>query len=190
MINKKQKTSNIATLVIDMQKFFLDYLDTKKRNELVNNHKLFLEYCHKKNIPTICIKYVSKERGDIIGDINSEILKKINKIPQSKIISKNKTNCFTNPEIEETLKEWDVNYICITGLFADSCLLDTVYGANGKYRFLTSEQLTKKFPYFNENKLFDTIESKGGLVFGKCKELIGHIDKCLSTNEKLQKLYK
>lgn len=58
------------------------------------------------------------------------------------VIEKNHIDAFTNPELDQKLKEKGIRYLIVTGIFTDGCVLATVNGGFSKgYNFVVLKDL-------------------------------------------------
>lgn len=118
----------IALLIIDMQKTFLD---DKKENLGVARACEYINYVAK--LLRAMDNYIVHVR-DVEGadDINSEELQIISdvEIEISDIqITKEASNAFWNTELENILREKEVELVVVSGFAAENCVLFTYNGA-------------------------------------------------------------
>lgn len=163
--------SKFAVIIVDMQDFFLEKFNKDKKDLLINNQRIVLEFCVKKSIPIILLEY--KKRGQTI----SKLLEIAKKSTYSEILTKESNGGFTNTNLDEILKENKINNIILMGINASGCVQDTAIGAlNRGYRIITAGDIiasnTKKDEYLAISKRW---YSKNGLFFESVDKLLEYI---------------
>lgn len=140
MNNEKNKR---ALLVIDIQE---DATGVKSKrpykdaNKLINNANLIINESNKKGITIIYIKHYFKNnffyrlitKNTFINSTpGSEIDSRVSIIGDN-IFTKEKRDAFTNPDLNDFIKEQGINELFIIGLDAAHCVYNTAKGAKFK----------------------------------------------------------
>ena len=120
-----------ALLVIDLQKKFFEIDDAH-----LESLKLAIDYINeaififrKKGFPIISIQHKNENGGLIPGNKEFEVHESVKLEPQDLRIVKTYGNSFTKTELNETLKQLNVDTLIITGFCAEECVLSTYVGA-------------------------------------------------------------
>jgi len=136
------KTKNIALLILDMQRYFLDkssHAFIPSAPEIVENIKKIENIFLEKNLPVILTKHINTSKNakmmklwwkDLIKEesIFSEIIPELmNK--KAKIIKKSQYDAFYGTELEKFLKRKRIKQIIITGVMTHLCCETTARSA-------------------------------------------------------------
>lgn len=127
--------TNIAFLVIDMQKDFLKKIDPEDRKKIVKYQCMMLEYCAQKNIPVMVVK------PNNYGNTIEEISDMINKVPNSDTVEKYEHSAFDGTNLHSKLQDKNIKKIYLMGINSMSCVLKTAKHAIEKgYDIATSDR--------------------------------------------------
>ena len=114
-----------ALLVIDVQ---WDYWKIKLPQvppaQFLYKLKTLISYCRKNNVKVIYIKHISrKERSNyfIEGTEGAEIMEEIKPLEGEEVVVKHTPGAFFNTNLNEILKEHNIENLIITGLMTDHC---------------------------------------------------------------------
>lgn len=125
-----------ALIVVDMQRTFLDNLDSKYREKLISNIVELLTLANKKKIPLIKLEY------DIVGVPFVGTIDSIGSLfapASSKTFVKENSSGFTKTNLHEYLQSLGIQEIILAGINANACVQDTAISAlNRKYKVTTS----------------------------------------------------
>lgn len=130
-------TARFGVLIVDMQYSFLKNIKPNERDSLIQHQKELLDLCSYKNYPVAVLKFARS------GEIISELDEVIKKVPRHRTFIKYWDDGFCeNPDLGDTLKKSNIETLCITGVNADCCVLQTIVGAmrNG-FKVTTSREL-------------------------------------------------
>ncbi len=136
-MNKKLDPSKFGVLIVDMQSLFLNYIGEEAKLDLIKRQIRLLELCKKKDYPVAVLEF--KNTGNTI----QEIIGPLSKIPRYSFFEKSNDDGFMeNPRLKHTLKNWGLEDLCISGVNAECCVLQTAIGAskNG-FRIISSKKL-------------------------------------------------
>lgn len=125
---------NIALLVIDMQKHYVFANEEKKQLTLkaVQVINAAIALFRKKELPIICIQHMDKEEGIIPGATGFNTIDQLQIGADDIYITKTYGNGFNKTNLEEKLRELNVDTLIITGYCAEYCVLSTYRGALDK----------------------------------------------------------
>lgn len=126
---KKVKQVKPALLVIDIQNKYLPYMSDKDKKfamEMING-AIWLFRQH--NFPVIRVYNTNPEWGPKPDTEEFEFPKSINISPDDPKIIKNFPSAFKETDLEELLKEKEINTVYLCGLSAVGCVLATYHGA-------------------------------------------------------------
>lgn len=120
-----------ALLVIDMQKHYAFANEEKtcltlKAVEIIN---LAIDLFRKKGLAIICIQHMDKEAGIIHGTEGFDNIEQLKIVENDIHIMKTYGNGFNKTNLEEKLKELNVDTVIIAGYCAEYCVLSTYRGA-------------------------------------------------------------
>jgi len=136
------KTKNIALLILDMQKYFLDkdsHAFIPSAPAIVENIKKIQNIFLKLNLPIVLTRHINTDKNakmmkswwkDLIRENNSlsEIIPELmNK--KAKIIKKSQYDAFYETELEKFLKKNKVKQVIITGVMTHLCCETTARSA-------------------------------------------------------------
>lgn len=131
-------TSVFGVVVVDMQKPYLKDAPKPSVGPLVNALKEVLGWCRDYDIPLAVLEY-SGDGGTIKG-----LRKRIAEVPRAAYITKSGENGFIGTELESILRNWGVNYLLLTGIYASACVSGTAHGAiKAGFNVATSPQLVE-----------------------------------------------
>jgi nicotinamidase-related amidase len=119
---------NIALLIIDMQKEFIEYDDSKKslQNalEYINETS---DIFRKAGKPVIVIQ--DEESGNGIGSEGYDLIEELNMVDTDIRISKLYSNGFWKTDLEDVLKDLNIEFVVLCGFAAENCVQFTLNGA-------------------------------------------------------------
>lgn len=120
-----------ALVVIDMQKKYAFANEEKtcltlKAVEVINQA---IDLFRKERLPIICIQHMDKEAGIIPGTEGFDNIEQLNIAENDIHIIKTYGNGFNKTDLEEKLKELNVDTVIIAGYCAEYCILSTYRGA-------------------------------------------------------------
>lgn len=128
-----------AVLIIDMQKYFLQQLPNKVKNELLAHQMHILAFCKKNKIPVIFAKLENDTVS--IGAIDT-VLMNATKDLVCTVVNKRNNSAFTNTDLDTKLKQNKVSRLLVMGLNANACIQDTVIAALKRgYKVLAAEEI-------------------------------------------------
>jgi nicotinamidase-related amidase len=139
---EKIDTSKLGIFIIDMQKPFLNDIVEEERKKIILAQQEILEICKRKDYPVIIFEYT--EQGRTIP----ELMKQIKSVPRHQFLKKSHADGFTdNPLLERNLRKQGIENLCVGGVYADCCVLETIKGATQRgLRVITSEELISTVP--------------------------------------------
>lgn len=118
----------IAFLIIDMQKEYFENKDFKiSLNDATEYINEVSGYFRKEGQPVVHIQ--DKDAGDGPGSNGFEISDKINIADSDLFVTKTKCNSFYRTELENILRDLNVEYVIVSGFAAAYCVLFTYNGA-------------------------------------------------------------
>lgn len=172
-MNNKNNTIKRALLVIDIQEDATGNAARKpyeNSKELINNVNSVIESSEKLGATVVYIKHELKSNllnkiilGNkfIKGTSGSEIDSRI-KIVNNYIYSKNKGNAFSNPKLDNFLKQNGINEVFIVGLDASACVYRTSIGAIDKgYKAIVLEDAIVTSNMSRLPKILKNYKNKG-----------------------------
>lgn len=120
-----------ALLVIDMQKQYAFANEEKtcltlKAVKVINSA---IDLFRKKGLPIICIQHMEREEGVIPGTEGFNNIEELAIVASDVHIMKTYGNGFNKTNLEEKLKEFNVDTVIIAGYCAEYCVLSTYRGA-------------------------------------------------------------
>ena len=116
-------TSDIAVLLIDMQRSFFKNIDESEKGKLIESQLEVIQYCHSQDIPIIHIEY--RNQGRTIPEIK-HALKQTSKI----YISKSAPDAFSTDSLERTIRnKLHRNTLFLMGVYASECVYSSGWGA-------------------------------------------------------------
>jgi len=120
-----------ALLVIDVQKDFF-----KAGAQTVQSLNGAIEYINAaialfraKNLPIFCVQHIDEEDNLIPGTEGFDLSEGLHILPSDGHIHKTYGNAFNKTELQDKLKELDVDTVIISGYCAEFCVLSTYRGA-------------------------------------------------------------
>ncbi|MBT6690709.1 cysteine hydrolase [Candidatus Parcubacteria bacterium] len=130
--------SDIAVLIIDMQRDFVSHLRKGEAERIIPNQLCILEQCLRLEIPIIVIECKTYKYGKTV----SEITVTINDAPYVYFIEKRGDDAFINTQLHKLLQELGVKTLVMLGINADYCVMDTARSAlKLEYKILTSNDV-------------------------------------------------
>lgn len=140
---------NIAVVVMDMQRRFLNRLQPLEEEPLINSQLEVLDFCSITDIPVIVMEYVLENAEyEIIPDPTIERLKtKTEKIPRTKYLRRyyfgdESNDGFEFGGLKDALKSFNPTYVCFMGIAASACVKKTAESTSkAGYEILTASTL-------------------------------------------------
>src|SRR4030067_2916465 len=125
-----------ALLIVDMQRDFVDYINSKRKiNELVININLLRKAFRKRKLPIIYLKFINNPNNKhvkragwdycIKGSRGSEIITELKPQKGELIFEKSENSAFYCPSFKKRLKELQVDTLVLTGIQTHICILST-----------------------------------------------------------------
>lgn len=129
--------AKFGILVVDMQTDFIKDIKEQDIMELITFQQQLFNICLKKDYPVAVLEYKSK------GRTIQELLDTIKTIPRHEFFVKECDDGFeNNHSLEVALRNWNLETLCITGINAACCVLNTAIGGIQKgYKVMTSQKL-------------------------------------------------
>jgi nicotinamidase-related amidase len=116
-----------AVVVIDMQERYLEAIrNLQVKENLLRNTQTMLDNLNRGILP-IFIQFVSKNYSKPSEKFPPEVAKYISSWED--IINKTCKDAFTNPDLENRLREEGINELFLCGLFSSQCVLETARSA-------------------------------------------------------------
>jgi nicotinamidase-related amidase len=156
---KEKKDTEIALVVIDMQRKFMPdectelIADTQKRLGTINEAiKLFRDAGR----PVIFVKYDGPPNCVYYPyDDGDEFVKGLDFRPGDTVVHKDDMNSFKQTELADTVRTVGCESVLLTGLVAQYCVISSYYGA---YDFDIVSYLLKGGVISNDEKNVDAVE--------------------------------
>jgi len=131
LFSQEQKSQELkpVLLVMDVQHVYLDMMDQTDKDQAFKYINAAIWLFEKYDLPIIRVYHQDKRRGP---DENSEAFKfakEINIKDDFPMIIKHYGNAFNQTNLDQLLKEKEVNTVFLCGLSATGCLLSTFVGA-------------------------------------------------------------
>ena len=135
LYEKINAEKDIAFLLIDMQKDFLEDIHNKDKERIIKYQKKMLEYSIQNGIYTVVVK--SKD----YGDIGKEISGIVNKLQNKDAIEKPDDSAFYKTKLNDKLQDRNIKKLYLMGINAMRCVCETAKDAikNG-YDIATSDR--------------------------------------------------
>lgn len=119
-----------ALLVIDVQKeFFKNPVTAQSLDQAIVQINTGIELFRSKNLPIFCIQHMVKENGLLPGAEGFDLPESLSILPTDPHIHKTYGNAFNKTNLEQLLREQNIDTIIITGYCAEYCVLSTYRGA-------------------------------------------------------------
>jgi hypothetical protein len=128
--------TNYGVILIDMQASFLKRVNEREKSILIQTQIEMIRFCAKYDLPVVVLEY--QTFGQTIPILKQEI----EKLPRTKTLLKPHASGFSVPYLSELLNGWNLQTICLTGIFEGYCVLRTVEDAIEKgYRTISANGL-------------------------------------------------
>jgi nicotinamidase-related amidase len=129
--------TRFGVLIIDMQESFLKDISSVDKIRLINTQNNLINLCAIRDYPITILEYEGEGKTII------ELINSIRLVPRYSFLKKLHDNAFLdNPDLQAKLKFWNLETLCLTGINAECCILDTAVGAIEQgYNLLTSRDL-------------------------------------------------
>lgn len=144
--NKKINVEDLAIMVIDMQKEFLDKINNNELKKEIKNQEEVIDFAAKNNIPVYVITY--ENHGKTISELEDN-LKNVKHVLR---FNKKEDSAFSNDYLYQSLSYGMRTNLLLMGVNASACVYSTAVAA--KYRIfniLTSSDLIAD-PDFSKNQ--------------------------------------
>lgn len=125
----------IATLLIDMQDY---YIDTEEKKQLIPNQISVINFSKENNIPVIVLEMAHRE------ETTQSLKKALNKFPKDFVyfLKKSNNDGFSNPKLDFILRSRNISILLLMGINAAYCVYATAKTAISKgYTIITSGDL-------------------------------------------------
>ena len=134
---KQINPSRFGVIIVDMQPYFLMVVEEPERSSLIQKQVELLQICKKKDYPVVALEYEGK------GHTEPELSNTIREIPRYSFFEKSEDDGFLGNEIlAKVLKNWNLEYLCVSGVNAENCVFETIMGAvNQGFNPVTSREL-------------------------------------------------
>jgi nicotinamidase-related amidase len=140
-MEEKINTSKFGVIIVDMQSCFLSQILQRERLNLLSAHEKLLQVCKKRDYPVVALEYLGG------GRTIPELVHQIDQIPRHNFFLKTRDDgFFRNENLQLALEKWGLEYICISGIYADFCVLETARGAVRKgFKVITAKDLIASY---------------------------------------------
>lgn len=129
-------TDGIAVLLIDMIPYFTKEMKRAEFRRLVLGQRKVLEECDNRDVPVAIIEWDGR------GSTISQLKPNLSNIRRKSVVKKNYVDSFSETDLDEVLRAWEIREVCLTGICASACVLRTAYGAlSAGYNVSTSGDL-------------------------------------------------
>ncbi|MEK6827013.1 MAG: isochorismatase family protein [Nanoarchaeota archaeon] len=134
---KSVNSSSLAGLIIDMQSDFLNNIEKKEREKMIQSQIELIHYLSETESPIFVLEY--EKRGETIEEITKEIDFSKNEKPLIKIIN----DGFYDTGLHVLLKKHKSKNLILMGINAMSCVKATAQGALSRkgYSIYTARDL-------------------------------------------------
>ncbi|MBU0667304.1 MAG: isochorismatase family protein, partial [Nanoarchaeota archaeon] len=154
-MNDNCNKSNIAVLLIDMQKKFLKDISPKNLDIQIMEQKRVLKYCSEKNVPVIVVEYSGHGQTTKLLDLN-------NLLGKYKPLIKNFDDAFEIAELSERLDNFGVKELGLMGVNRGVCVLDTARSAiELGYKIHTAKTLIEDSNILSTKRDYEWYEKNG-----------------------------
>lgn len=140
----KKEINNLAVLIIDMQKSFLDEPELK---DLIPQQIEVIRFCRQKSIPVILVEYrvfgrtVMKLRKEVCPSLTSRVTKRYD-------------DAFYETRLKKVLSSMGITNLLLAGVYAGGCVYETAaHAIEEGFQVLTSCDLIAGYcdtPLHNE----------------------------------------
>jgi ureidoacrylate peracid hydrolase len=169
-----------VVLVIDMQNNFVmegGSMFSEMGNRMIPHMASFLEECRKNGIEII---YTANKDDSAWGNIHQSIAPKCSEL----VIEKQARSAFFNTNLNEILKNRNIEVAAITGVLTDACCLASAFDAMSHgYKVAFLADLTGTIPYPDLGYGIGDAELQQKVTLGNVAFGIGHV---LTANEFLK----
>lgn len=142
---------HLALIVVDPQrKFSLNTDDWEERmSSAVKNINIFLDIFRKHDAPVIFIHFDGSSHTGYDGDDGDEWLPGIVSADTDIVVHKQHMNCFKETELENVLKEHEIDCALFSGMLTEFCVATTYFAAaeRGVFPYMAKDAL---IPYDKE----------------------------------------
>jgi nicotinamidase-related amidase len=130
------KDLTTVVLLNDMQDFFLEDINPRKVDSIIDTQIRVLETCREKDIPVVDLGY------DSLSKTRSELREVVRRVPRHDDVRKEKDNGFERTNLYDILKGWNVGTCFLMGINAGGCIISSADGAlENRLRIATSEDV-------------------------------------------------
>jgi isochorismate hydrolase len=179
---------NFAVLLIDMQKYFLEDVRNGEKEKLIESQIKLSNQCKEKDIPLVVLEFVEKEFDERETATIYCLNEFLQKVPRYVNLKKQTQDGFTNSRLEMQLREWNVNNLCLTGIYANACVMQTAFGALDRgFKIHTSKDLIAD-PKFIDRTKSEEWYSENGSLYKTHEELISAIAEINNSSRNYTKL--
>jgi nicotinamidase-related amidase len=162
-----------AVLIIDMQDFFLAKFQPERKERLILNQLKVVDICITRNIPIIVIEF--KDRGETIASLSNSL----KSVSTTFVITKEFNSGFRGTNLDEILRQRQVEEIVLMGINASGCVQDTAISALKRgFKIVTSAEVIASAT--ERDKDLDTSRKwypKKGIFLDNTEELIQFLNR-------------
>ena len=134
--------SKIREMVPKLDTFIEEFRSKVGGKIIFTNLTPWTKECLPENINTLYTDLEVEYYGD--GSTFENEFYIVTPKPEDNIVTKNNYDTFSNPEFDKLLKENGIQYLVMTGVFTDGCVLATVAGGFGRgYNFVILKDLVE-----------------------------------------------
>ncbi len=128
--------NDLAILVIDMQDYFLSWIDPQSTDALISAQQNVLRHATQEDIPIAVLEMEG------YGPTVDSILEEVANVPTCTFIQKTNLSGFQNTDLDKHLQKWERRTLLLMGLYAGACIRETALGGRRKgYSVITTPQL-------------------------------------------------
>lgn len=151
-----------ALLILDVQKAYLPYMSQEDQEAAINYMNWAIWLFRKFDLPVIRIYHTDDKTGPAPGSPAFEFADSLNILESDPRVIKKYPSAFNKTDLDDILKEKDVNTVFICGLSAVGCALATYFDTyNYEYKgFLINNALLSHNAEYTEHieEIFDALD--------------------------------
>jgi len=123
--SSEKKEMKPALLVIDVQKEYMPMMSEEDQKHAIEMMNWAIWVFRKADLPIIRVYHTNPERGPTVGSPGFEFHDSLKVTQDDPMIIKTYGSSFTKTNLDELLKEKDINTLFLCGLSAVGCVLST-----------------------------------------------------------------
>jgi len=160
LVEEPMKVEGHAALLIDMQSYFLGYINKKIQEKIIAAQMNVLGFCKDYDIPVLVLEYQG------YSETVTELRDLVEQVPRSETKRKSHDNGFTNQDVAPLLHSWDIERVILIGINANACVKSTARGAlKNDLKICTAGDIIahsnpqsyhKSLDFFRKHQYFDT----------------------------------